>query len=246
MPEKSNPAIAMSDPVPGVPTRTARDRKSARASPRDGTSAQDANAPRGESQAAKPDMVKKRRAPPTPGRGRGRPSSVGGTPRNIRLTDEQAKLAFALGDKNLNRGVRTALDSLALISQTMDHPHLQADIAFITKLGRGSSQRGLLSCIRAARTMNDLGDLELIDDDLQQLSAMGSGSVVHGMRLGMRAVRILGPGLSLAAAQDAISTEELASFERIGNGDLLAGLRLCLDATLTLGPDVARKLARGN
>ncbi len=189
---------------------------------------------------------KKPRAPAVPGRKRGRPASVGGAPRNIRLTDEQALTAMALGEQNLNQGVRTALDTLALISQIQDQPHLQADIDFVCELGHGSFQRGLLGIIGAARKMKDMGDLGLLDDELEQIRKLGSGSLADGMRIGMRLANQFGQSLSAAFAAKALAPQELEALARIGHGDAVAGLRLCLKVTTTLGPDVARKLADGN
>ena len=128
----------------------------------------------------------------------------------------------------------------------MDHPHLQADIDFIVEIGHGSFQRGLLKAIGAARSMNELERLDLLDEDLSVLADLGAGSVATGMRISMRAARLLGPGLTQAASAQALAAHEIEALSRIGNGDALAGLRLCLNATMTLGPEVARKLAGGN
>lgn len=192
-----------------------------------------------------PSESKKTRAPATPGRKRGRPTSVGGSPRNIRLTDEQALTALALGEQNLNQGVRTALDTLALIAQIQDQPHLQADIDFVLEHGHGSFQRGMLAIIRAARKMSVMGDLGLLDSELEQLKQLGSGSLANGMRIGMRLANQLGSSLSGAFA-GALTPQELQTLEHLGHGDAIAGLRLCVKVAATLGPDVARKLADGN
>ncbi len=181
-----------------------------------------------------------------PGRKRGRPISVGGSPRNIRLTDEQVLTALALGEQNLNQGVRTALDTLALISQVQDRPQVRADIDFICAQGDGSFQRGMLAIIRAARKMSGMGDLGLLDDELEQLKQLGSGSLASGMRIGMRLANQLGPSLSAAFAGGAPTPQELQTLEHLGRGDVTAGLRLCVKVAATLGPDVARKLADGN
>ncbi len=169
-------------------------------------------------QAASPPKVPADGAVPRP---RGRPSI--GKPVQVRMTDAERDLATELGEGQLPKGVRAALNLLAVEQAT--------------------SRGGL----RELRQLLDALQALAKDEGMGQFSGVEMLTLLRRIRTGMLSQKLDAASRRQSADLKQLNLVPLSAKDadiatELGDGDTELGLRIALGAANFLGYDTARKL----
>lgn len=204
-------------------------------------------APNGAIEDALPSKTTSPPASVTPNGGsrrRGRPTTVGGDIRQVRLMEAHVQAAIDLGQGNLSSGIRLALDVATDLRRAQGHEFNEATLQFLRELGAGDVAQGLQRAIQTSQSMTTMQSFPVLDVEIARLK--GGGDELSGLRKALELSQKLGAPAIGYSDGAAIPPQDMATVVALGDGDFIHGLRRCITMIQTLGDVAARRLSDGS